>query len=330
MRLLQMNDPHLSDKAPLRRTAAYTEELFEKLYEVITIANHYNVDAVVIPGDLFHQKTSTRVSYFLTMRVLKWVSDVARQIFILPGNHDLTDNNLASLDKQPLGMLRFMKNVTFLGQFDYEWKGYHLWGVPGVMTSFTADKFITKTNWRETIVVAHGPIVVDEKNYPYEVIRAKDVAGRAFLMLYGHVHAPITPVTICKEEPLGMTTFVNPGAISRGTIGVDDLKRSPQVAIIDISYDPKGVVELIPFKPSPTVKIEYVPLQKAKPVEDVYLMEEVKQEKEHALSVDEFLTNLVGAKVAVVSRESLAKAIDEAEAPQDIRDLAKTVLEETN
>jgi len=332
MKLLQLNDPHLSDKAPLRRTAIYLEEVFAKLYEVRDIANSLNVDALVIPGDLFHQKTATRVSYFLTMRVLKWIADVGKPILVLPGNHDLTDNNLSSLIKQPLGMARFMSNVIFLGPYDTEWKGYHFWGVPGVMTEFTVDKFFTKTPWQDTIVVAHGPIVVDERLYPYEVIRAKDIAGRAFLVLYGHVHTSIEPVIISRPAPFSPTMFVNPGAISRGTIGVDDLKRTPQVAIIDIDEEQIGdLLDVVDAdKISMGVKVRYVPLKTAKPVEEVYLLEEVQTEKEQAQSVDEFLSNLVEAKVAVVSRESLAKAIDEASAPQDIRDLARVVLEETN
>jgi len=322
MKLLQVNDPHLSDKPPLRRTPQYLEELFEKLYEIKDIADQYNVDALVIPGDVFHQKTAMRVSYFLTLRVLRWVADVKRRIFVLPGNHDLTDNNLASLVRQPLGTLRFMPNVTFLGQYDVGFNGYHLWGVPGVMTDFTVDRFIPKTPWQQTIIVAHGPIVVDDKNYPYEVLRAKDIAGTAFLLLYGHFHTPIEPIMICKDAPLGMTTFVNPGAISRGTIGADDLARTPQVAIIDVDQvDPKVL---------PLVQVKYVTLTKAKSIEEVYLLEQVGKEKEHNLSVEEFLTNLVGAKVAVVSRESLAKAIDESSAPPEIRSLAKVVLEETN
>jgi len=314
MRLLQVNDPHLSDKPPLRRTPQYLEELFEKLYEIKGMADQYNVDALVIPGDLFHQKTAMRVSYFLTMRVLKWVADVDRPIFILPGNHDLTDNNLASLSRQPIGTLHFMPNVTFLGQYDVGFNGYHLWGVPGVMTDFTVDRFMPKTPWQQTIIVAHGPIVVDDKNYPYEVLRAKDIAGTAFLLLYGHFHTPI------ETTKIGNTTFVNPGALSRGTIGEDDLKRTPQIAIIDIDDAGAGVV----------TSVKYVPLRSAKPIEEVFLLEQLGKEKEHSLSVEEFLTNLVGAKVTVVSRESLSKAIDESEAPFEIRSLAKAVLEETN
>ena len=314
MKLLQVNDPHLSDKPPLRRTPQYLEELFEKLYEIKDIADQYNVDALVIPGDVFHQKTAMRVSYFLTLRVLRWVADVKRRIFVLPGNHDLTDNNLASLVRQPLGTLRFMPNVTFLGQYDVDFNGYHLWGVPGVMTDFTVDRFMPKTPWQQTIIVAHGPIVVDDKNYPYEVLRAKDIAGTAFLLLYGHFHTPI------ETTKIGNTTFVNPGALSRGTIGEDDLKRTPQIAIIDIDDAGAGVV----------TSVKYVPLRSAKPIEEVFLLEQLGKEKEHSLSVEEFLTNLVGAKVTVVSRESLSKAIDESEAPFEIRSLAKAVLEETN
>lgn len=115
--------------------------------------------------------------------------------------------------------------------------------------------------------------------------------------------------------------FVNPGAISRGTLSEEDLKRTPQVAIITIETSNEAVQKLV------STNAQYIKLRSAKPTEVVYHMDVVSREEKTEEAMETFLASLGSSQEEMVTRESLQLAIDNAEVDPVIKKTAKSILD---
>ena len=102
VRLLVVGDVHIADSAPGKRTATYKEDILEKLYECVELVTTENITHVLFLGDIFHLKYASRVSHRLVQNIADIFAAMKVPVYVLVGNHDITDGNLNSLEKQPL------------------------------------------------------------------------------------------------------------------------------------------------------------------------------------------------------------------------------------
>ena len=85
MKILYLNDPHITAKNPASRLDDIQTTIKNKFIEVGEIAKAKQVDIVLIGGDLFH---TPDVSNKFTGEVATIFQSYGLPIYVVPGNHD--------------------------------------------------------------------------------------------------------------------------------------------------------------------------------------------------------------------------------------------------
>ena len=103
---LLYSDPHLCDRPPSSCQDGYLDDLFDLIEQTVKVARQRKAVAVVIAGDVFHLKSPSRTSHRLVQRTIRALQAYPCPVFIVPGNHDITHDNIDSIHQtQPLGVL---------------------------------------------------------------------------------------------------------------------------------------------------------------------------------------------------------------------------------
>lgn len=286
-------DPHLADRPPSIRTETYTDDMLAKIEFTVDAYGH-SVDAVVFAGDVFHVKAPTRTSHALVQRMAKLVKAYGCPVFIVPGNHDMQNDRLDSLERQPLGVLfeagaRQAVGPAAEGLFGVPWLG----DFPSELPEYMRDW----QNGEEGLMVAHAPIVQPGSTKPYDFIDAYDWAeqmGRAGDVYFGHMHDPDGVFEVPVE--LVSSTFCNNGALSRGSIHESTLKRKPAVTLYDSSKRGLSVFE----------RIE-VP---HKPAAEVFRLQEKALEEVKVSRLEEFLSGVEHTELSGLSIEAVISHVE--------------------
>jgi len=324
LKFVQINDPHTSDKPPRNRTRLYNDQIFAKLQEAFDLANAEDANYVVFTGDLFHNPQATRVSHALVNRWCQLLSDNYQVVsLIVPGNHDLSAGRIESMDRQPLGVLANMPNVEILtrenGMFDAN--GIKMFGVEW---DYKIDAAMILEAARGCdVLITHAPIAWQSNPY-YDTIHPDELDElRARVICYGHIHVP-EPLRSIREDTWDRvvqysrgsgkrrhTVVSNPGALSRGSLTANDVERTPQVAVIEVT--------------DKTVTARYEELQAA-PAAEVFRLESAEMEKFRDESIREFTEQLRSAEVKAVTVEELADAADKLTKSKSVRAEARQIL----
>jgi len=322
LKLLQVQDSHLADRPPSRRTGTYAEDILVKMAEVSELAHKYKVDAVLHAGDIFHQKSAYRVSHDLTNRVLSWVADlIPSRLIAVPGNHDIKDDSLDTLYRQPFGALDSMPSVVKFQPYKVtKWKDIVWLVVPGVSKVPEGVWESVPKELKEkylTVILAHQPIVLDDRPYPFDVISWRQIVGKADVVLWGHKHAADDVFYSPDWNGEGRTVFVNPGGISRCSVAGDDLRREPQVAYIELDQATRKV------------SVEYIKLKNVKPIDQVYLLDEYQAEQQKEEEIDTFLESLTETTFDYVTLEGLLAEINNMkDLDPEVAEMAHKLLQE--
>lgn len=263
-RALLIGDIHLADRPPSIRTETYTDDILDKLRAAVRIAADQHCDVIVSAGDVFHIKTPTRNSHSLVQRTGEVLTSAGLPVLIVPGNHDLSNDRLDSLKKQPLGTLAKMEGIDLLTGPSEVFPIFGLpyladWGGDLLRWMSVYDKWADRHKAADfdfwPLMVTHAPIFPDGEEPPYEFISASDWAG---LMngkgdcYYGHIHDPHGDYT---PHPGSSIRMCNNGAISRGSLHEATLKREPAVTVWDSTGSGAGrfTRHPLPFRPAEAV-----------------------------------------------------------------------------
>jgi predicted phosphodiesterase len=297
MTILLVGDIHLADKPPSIRTDSYTDDILAKLEAAVRMAQEASAECIVLAGDVFHIKTPTRNSHALVQRTGEALTAAGIPVFIVPGNHDLSNDRLESLSKQPLGTLAKMEGIELLigGNSDYR-----IFGLP-YLHDWSADLPVWMSRYKKwadqckagdfdfyPLMVTHAPIFPPGEEPPYEFIGADDWAR---LMvngdcLYGHIH---DPHGVYKPNPEVGVTMCNNGAISRGSLHEKTLKREPKVTLW---HGTPGAFEALPLP--------------FRPASAVFKLGEKEDVDEKTSRVEEFLESIGSTKLDGLSIEEVA------------------------
>jgi predicted MPP superfamily phosphohydrolase len=307
VRALLIGDIHLADRPPSIRTETYTEDILAKLKAAADLAVEHDCEAIVLAGDVFHIKTPTRNSHALVQATGEVLTAAGLPVLIVPGNHDLSNDRLDSLRKQPLGTLAKMQGIDLLigphAQFPLFGLPYLAdWGhdLPRWMTKYRewadAKKAADMDFW--PLMVTHAPIFPPGEEPPYEFISGEDwaemmVNGDCY---YGHIHTPHGVYVPSGAHQL--VTLCNHGAISRGSLHEETLKREPAVTVWDSEAFEKFARLPLPFRPA----------------EAVFRLAEKEDVDEHVSRVSEFLesvghTRLDGLSLEEVHAQARARGL---------------------
>ena len=309
MKILLIGDVHLSDVPPSLRTETYTEDILKKLESAVGLAKAHGAAAVVCAGDMFHLKAPSRNSHALVQRTGEVLTSAGIPVWIVPGNHDMSNDRIDSLRRQPLGTLARMEGINLLMgphpelpifglPYLHDWqaelpkwiKAYRTWA--GQKKGEDMDFF--------PLMVTHAPIFPPGETPPYEFIDAADWAemmenGDCY---YGHIHDPHGDYV--PNPAFATVRMCNNGAISRGSLHEATLKREPKVTL----WDPAG----------PNSHFTALPLP-FRPVEAVFKLAEKEDIDEKTSRVEEFLeevgtTTLDGLSLEEVTAQARARGLN--------------------
>lgn len=316
-RILCVGDIHLADKSPSSRVDGYLDDVLAKLSYVAKVAKALQVDATVFAGDIFHHKLPSRTSHATVLKAIRTFSEFDN-LWIVDGNHDIQNDRLDSMEKQPLG-------VIFESGVAKELDGWHpklpLFGVPwqqrwlhdGVPQQAFAEwrdsqQMISREYINTALAVTHAPI------YPYsmqgdvkfelvdneEVAKAMDNRGYLY---YGHIHDPHGFYVV------NGVTFGNVGAISRGSIHEYNLTRRIQVALWTPEHGFTAID--VPHKPA----------------SEIFKIAAHEEKKEQKMSLESFLSDIGSATIEISTTGSIIRHIEEMDIDQPVKAKSIELLE---
>jgi len=309
-KILCVGDIHVMDRPPVNASESYTDDIIGMLTWIADHAALNKISTVVWAGDIFHHKQPSKTSHALVLKMLEVVKhhqNLGLELLIVTGNHDISNDVLASVhEKQPLGVL-YAAGARELA-------GWHetlpLYGVPW-QRDWTTD---ARTPWDAfeawrgaqgrsegiaALAVTHAPIYPpgEAEKQLFELVPTKgehglsSAMGNSGFLYYGHIHEDHG---IYEVEGV---TYANMGAISRGSLTEYNIARSIKVAL----WTPQDGFSEVP-----------VP---HKPASEVLRIAEVAEVKDEKLSLDKFLAE-VGSSVLDVS--TTASVISHIRERQDI------------
>jgi DNA repair exonuclease SbcCD nuclease subunit len=315
-----INDLHLtnSNSHPSSCTSSYTDDLFDLLYQINELAFELQVNAIIQLGDFFHIKAPSRNSHELVIRAATWAREAPCPVYVVPGNHDLTNDRLESLEEgQPLGVLYATGAVK---RADNYFGALPVYGVPWQQfwdaEQSVADRAVKdalagfKPSDTPQLIVTHAPFFPEGSNPAYEhysvdkFSRYVNPSGKSNVqVIYGHIH------DWHGEYVVNGVRFANYGALSRGSLTESNLTRLVGVTIWD----------------SVTGRFDFVPLE-AKPAEQVFRVKEISEVKTAQIKLDEFLASVGQSTIEVTSIESVMDKIRALNLGKDFEHIVEELL----
>lgn len=311
-KVLIIGDVHLSDKPPASCTESYTEDLFDLLYDCYRVADMYNVDAIVQAGDFFHIKRADRNSHKLVKRALSWANDSLWPIGVVPGNHDMSMDRLASVyETQPLGVLAQAGAISILDEWAVDrsaiFDSLPIYGVPWLQEWDDSSVAKALAEYSKAgapgLIVTHAPLFPPGSEPPYEfydVRKFAEYVGEGSVY-YGHIHEKHGTYTVGDVE------FCNNGALSRGSLTEYNVNREVGVTIWT-----QGTFEFVPLN--------------YKPASEVFLMDEVREKKQVTADLNEFLDSVGRTSLEINSVEDVISELKEQDLDKDTLSMLDSLL----
>ncbi|SEF46452.1 DNA repair exonuclease SbcCD nuclease subunit [Caloramator fervidus] len=235
MRFLFFTDLHIRGNNPRSRKDNFVETLKAKLNELVEISINENIDKVLFGGDLFDRPD---VSISVVKDFIKIIKNFPTPILCVIGNHDVYGQNPNSVNRTILGLLEELKIVEFLDHqpkifYTNNGKSIQVTGSNYYYNVDGKDKsaYIVNKKFADyAIHVVHGFLLEKPFNNEVNYTLIDDIAPftAADVTLAGHYHNGFGIKNYCNKY------FINPGAISRISNALSEIRRIPSYVIIDI------------------------------------------------------------------------------------------------
>lgn len=290
-----VGDPHLHAGQLRCRRDVYPETCLAKLDQVYDLAEEHRARAVVLLGDVFHQRDQP-IAY-LSQVVALFARRRAQgfRTFSLLGNHDLAYRRLDSEASSPLGVLFRAGVVEPLGELRVK-------GLDRIVRGFHFTEPLEPAPCSDMIACAH--LFYENSLVPEESLTGDQVAELGYATwVLGHDHAAY------KIKQVGEATVRRPGSLTRGTSHTYNLQRRVAIDVV------KAGGEWV-----------RVPLA-VQSVDEVFCREVFEAAPEGKFELDgrqfdELVSSLQGQRVG----ESVFDLLDRSNAPEKIRILVGNYL----
>lgn len=255
--ILIINDPHVAASPPANCNDIYTDDVFNMLEECREIARAKFCQSTVFTGDFFHDKRN--VPHWLVRRCAELLLNWPCERLAIVGNHDQSHRGLASIERQPIGVLFETGALTWLKEDvvreylhklvlidGWQFEGQELppqsplvrvqWSPANYFDEIDDDPANFSLERRDdvdwAIKVAHGSLVKSDRDYPagFRVVQMKDVPTAGMdACLFGHLHndSGIHEVNDCM--------FVGLGSIGRVASAEYNYTRKVRVALMSLT-----------------------------------------------------------------------------------------------
>ena len=283
IRLITSSDEHLADLSPGYRKDGYRDAILSKCEWQGELARKMDATALVRAGDFFHIKAANKT----TMGTMALAAGVHRKYhcptYALGGNHDMSNNDPASIPRQPLGVL--LRAGVFKGLRDEIFISGTT-KVRAIGVEYTTDldneglKELVKKRDDDDFTIAfvhalaaYAPEERIQAFFGERVFDYRDLVfkGCPDVYVFGHYHKDQG-----IKEHLGIQ-FVNLGAVSRGALTFENLDRKPKVS--SVTFGSQGV----------SVEEHEIPTADAADVFDLEKKDQLDRERR---SLDDFITAL--------------------------------------
>ena len=248
IRFLLMGDRHNSENTPKSRIDNFQESVKAKDEEIMSIAKHYNVAAILQAGDFWTDGDARIKNDFIPEIVKRWIDPMnpgkSIPMIGIAGNHDLIGNNINSLPNTTLGL-----TVSL---------GYQKLASKDNPIIFTMDNgktvAITGTNYHLHMDEPEylSDYIVDKKAGDYHIhivhgmLSPKNLGKMMKHTVIDDIKNTAADITFCGHDHLGFDTvftnskyFVNPGAVVRLKNDKKELTRKVKVVLVTI--DDSGI-----------------------------------------------------------------------------------------
>lgn len=311
-KIVTFTDVHLADKGPSSRIDDYREAILDKLSQISKICEDNKADIAVCAGDLFHYKAPTKNSHYLVSRTMEIFKNFPCPVYSIYGNHDISQDNISTLPKQPFYVLLKSGCLHYLEDEFFDNGKIRLFGMDYLKDPDYVDFNKKRLTEEVQMCVAHVNAsskfddLFGERVYKYQDLSkcSPDI------FLFGHYH-PDQGI-----EKHNSKYFINVGSLSRGSLKKDELERTPNCSLITIDDSYNITCEKIPLKVEPSDKI--FDLEKKN-------KEEVEQ-KEIENFINEMKSKIVSDSDTDVWQEVMSKLNFE----KTIQDKAKDYLEKAS
>lgn len=248
LKVLVLNDIHAAASPPAGCKPAYVDDVLEMLQEARDIAIRERVSVTVFTGDLFHLKRN--VPHGLVWKIMSILKGWPGQKLAIVGNHDLSEEGIASISKQPIGVLfkagvltwlekdYVEKYVTLTGigepeQARSEWLTIQ-WSPANYYNGIDDDPAnlgltrVPDVDW--AVKVVHASLSPKPLIFPHITYKQVPTEGMD-AVLHGHIHTDVGYKTV------NGCTFVNYGSLGRVARSADNLHRTPRLCLMTITKE---------------------------------------------------------------------------------------------
>jgi DNA repair exonuclease SbcCD nuclease subunit len=307
-RIITFTDVHLADKSPAARIDNYRDAILDKLQQASDIAKERKVDLAICAGDLFHLKSPSKNSHYLVSRTIEIFKNFPCPVFSIYGNHDICQDNLGTLPKQPFYVLLKSGALQYLEDAYFHNNSIRIFGMDYLANPEYENFNRDKTKEKIQMCVAHVNAsskfddLFGERVYKYQEL-SKCTPD---IFLFGHYH-PDQGIEIHNNKH-----FINVGSLSRGSLKKDELTRIPNLGFIEIDDN---------FK----IKTEKIPL-KVKTASEIFDLEMKKKEDVEQKEIENFI-NEMKSKIFLEESDDITKTIKSLSFEKKIRDKAMEYFE---
>lgn len=203
MKILNLNDTHISGTNSISRLGNMYEDFMLKMDETIELSK--SCDIVVHSGDLFH---TALVAYSLIDELVDKIEDAKIPWYILPGNHDMQGAHWETSGGTSLAHIfkrsQYVKQLDFLATENVFIKGYPYFH--NCEQEIKEKGLFTESTKKFKIAVTHAFITPAKFRDDILHVEIKDIKSNYNIVLCSHFHNDSGAI---KN---GDTTYINVGA----------------------------------------------------------------------------------------------------------------------
>ena len=276
IRTLVVGDNHCKDKKPANRIDEYWLTATNEFLETLQIAEEQKVDFVIYLGDIFDSRVAgpkTRNTLIKHLLCQPNGKEWSFRKFVVVGNHDIESSYpLMESDLGTLIEAGLLEKTDFCEEYGVAFAHFN----PDIEEQIERGLFLSQN---AVLWACHAAISVKPNNM-YRTVLFDDIPMNDTTqdVFAGHIHTPMS------SERSDGKMFINPGAVGRTSAKKDNIERD--IYVVMLEYDLDGN----------TYDIKYIPITSALPADEVFRLEEIKEEKEVKKELQEFVKQAASFK----------------------------------